>query len=48
MRAKKNGEWDMMPVHGRLKKLLPMLQKTPLKTPEPTLNRELNNIATKG
>ncbi len=47
VRAKKNGEWVMMPVHARLKKLLPMLQKTPLKTPEPTLNRELKNIAAK-
>jgi site-specific recombinase XerD len=45
LRAKKNGEWIVVPMYGRLERILELARKTPLTLPEPTLNKTFKLVA---
>lgn len=47
LRAKKNGEWVLMPISAPLKRNLVRMAATPLTISEPEINRSLKDIAPK-
>ncbi|HSW70852.1 MAG TPA: site-specific integrase [Gammaproteobacteria bacterium] len=47
LRAKKNGEWVLMPISAPLKRNIARMQATPLTISEPEINRSLKDIAKK-
>lgn len=45
LRAKKNGEWIVVPLYKRLKRILKLAEKTGLTQPEPVLNKRFKEVA---